>query len=196
MTEVRTVNNYSFLNEKGIMIDITDKRKEKYHLFGQHTGDRARIIGSTYCDTSIVLEVSEFGKVVTENSMYQLGTISTDYQEFLEVSRNGMLYVTNWSLYGSKGMYYIKANMYPKRQFILLARVISQNGNFLTIQRLIKDPIANITWGKPEKIFVCWNVMSDEMVENIKKTGKITEDLEFSNFQEFNGTICRPVLEI
>lgn len=196
MTEVRTVNNYSFLNDKGIMIDTTDKRRENYHLFGQYEDEWARITGSRYCVTSKVLDVSEDGKVVTKNSMYQLGTISPDYQEFLEVSRRGMLYVANWSLYGDKEGYFLRANMYPKRKFILAAKVIAQNGNFLTIQRIINDTKSKITWGKPEKIFVCWNAMSAETLENIEKTGKVAADLEVDNFQEFNGKKCRPILEI
>jgi len=196
MTEVRIVNNYSFLDEKGIMVDLTNKKTERYHLFGKNTDKWAKVLGTEHCVTSSVHNVTEDGKVSTEYSMYQLGTISPDYQEFLESNKKGILYVANWSIYGDKSGYYLRADIYPKKKFIAVAKIVSQNGNFLTIQRITPDSITKNVWKEPETIFVCWNVMSYEMISAIRNTGKVADDLYYDNFQEFNGKICRPILKI
>ena len=194
-TEVRLVKNYCFLNDDGIMVDITSKRRERHYLFGKYNDEWAKIMGTEYCKTSTVIDVSEEGKVVTQNSIYQLGTVSPDYNDFLEAIRKGIHYVAEWSIYECNGTYYLRAHSYPNKKLMVIAKIIAQNGNFLTIQRLTQESISKNVWREPETIFVCWNTMSTEMSTKLQKEERVA-GIEYTEFQEFNGINCRPNLRI
>ena len=192
---IRTINNYSFLNEEKVMVDITKFQKGRFYLFGKYTEEWARFMGTDSCVTSDVLNITEEGEVVTKNSIYNLGSISPDYQEFLEVSNKGISFAANWEIYGERKEfgYYLRADYYSKEQKSrITARIASQEGNFLTIQRLIGKG----NFAEKETVFVCWNTISPYAMSEIQTVGRVASDIEYVYFQEFNGINCRPKLEV
>lgn len=197
MTDAKRVDNYSFVNEEGAMVDITKKRRGRIFLTGRCI-EHEKWFQSMYdFITSSVSEISEGGKVTTKYNVYELGTISPDYQEFLEATRTGVLAIGNWNIYGSRtGSYCITGDIFPQRKSIEISKILHQEGNFLTIQQLKEEEPRKFSWSKPERVFVCWGSISRRAVEEIYKTGKVA-DLSFdTEFEKFNGKTCKPVLKI
>lgn len=196
MANARVINNYSFLNEEGAMVDLMKKKRgERIYLHGRIEDFLAWFMGNDEWSTSSIIEITEEGEIITKHSVYKLGNISPDYQEFLDVSANGILTIGNWNIFGSKERgYYLTADIFPQRKSVE-AKILSQNGNFLTIQRLVEIPVGGKAWEKPEQCWVCWSNMSAPAKKGIKRMGRVA-DIEYVNFEYFDNQICRPVLEI
>lgn len=197
MTDVKRVDNYSFVNEEGAMVDITKKRRGRTFLTGRCIEHEKWFQGIYDFITSSVCEISEDGKVTTKHNVYELGTISPDYQEFLEATRTGVLAIGNWNIYGSRtGSYYITGDIFQQRKSIEIAKIIHQEGNFLTIRQLKEKEPKKFSWSKSERVFVCWGSISRRAVEEINKTGKVADLSYDAEFEKFNEKICRPILQI
>ena len=195
----RTINNYSFLSKDipGAMVDTENPRiKGKFYLAGRFTDWWATFMGTEYCVTSDVKEISEDGIVTPQNSQYQLGTISPDYEQYLNATRNGIQAVVNWNIYGGRDHgYYLTADLYPQRKSMGVAKIVSQEGNFLIIRRLTKIPDREIIWADEEKVFVCWTSMSKQAQNEILGREKIADDIPYAKMRNFCGVRCKPALQ-
>ena len=196
MKYVRTVDNYSFVNEEGAMVDITKNKRGRVFLKGKSNEWSVAFPWMDEYVTSAVCKFTEEGEVITKYNHYKLGTISPDYQEFLNVTRMGTLALGNWNIYGSRnGNYYLTGDIFPQKKSIEIAKIIHQEGNFLTIQQLVEERPGKLSWCKPERIFVCWCSVSRCVIQELDSRGKIA-DIPYQQFEKFNGTICKPILKI
>lgn len=190
---IRIIDNYSFLYEEGAMVDTTRKRKGRIFLYGRRVDLWRGFTEMENSLTSDVIRFSDKGEVVTRGgAIYKLGIISPDYKDFLEVTEKGIPTIANWNIYGSKESgYCLTGDFFPERKAMGTAKIISQKGNILTIQRLVKIPTGESIWADPEQVFVCWNAMSHQVLAEIKKRGKVAD---IRNFKKFNGIRCKPLL--
>ena len=193
MSGSKRIDNYSFLTEEGAMIDIEKTRRpgQRLYVSGRYTDDWVAIFTGENRTLSLVKQKHR-NTLLTSCGVCELGEPSTDYQEFLNATRNGIPAVANWNIFGSKERYFLTADIFPQRKALGLSKVIYQEGNFLTIQRRVKLPSDESIWGDPEKIFVCWNSMSEPIQTELWRRGKIAD---ISEYEAFNGlSRCRPKL--
>lgn len=193
---VRKVNNYYFVDKDGVMVDYEKARKkEKLYLIGTFEDHVAAFMGTKHCHSSFVENISKNGEVTTQNTTYKLGGMSPDYQEFLEATRSGMRYLVDWTLYGDERQYYLTGKCLPKNKVITIAKIISQDGNYLLIQMDKKTSSDEIVWNKEERVFVCWNNMSKHTERKILDERKVATDIFYEKFEKFVGIKCKPVLK-
>ena len=192
------INHYSFINEEGAMVDPANQKKGRgsYFLYGKFTDSWTFFMGvPENCKTAAVTAITDAKSVVTrDGSIYSLGTIAPEYKEFLEATKKGVLVVGNWNILGTrKRGYCLTGDTFPERKAISTARILYQEGNMLTIRRLITTPSGERIWNDPEHVFVCWNSMSHHAVTEIRRLGKVA-DIEYRDFERFAGLRCKPVL--
>lgn len=192
---IRIINNYSFINEQGAMVNPVSKQKGKFYLLGKYTESWIFFVGTETCLTSVVTKITNELLVVTQDgNEYRLGTISPDYRQFLEATKKGISAVSNWSIYGSKKYgYYLMADEFLEKKAIATSKIIAQKGNFLVIRKMAKTLSGENVWNDPELVFVCWDTASKNVVTQIKQNGMLA-DIKYSDFKMFNGSICKPNL--
>ena len=196
----RKINNYSFLSKdiSGAMVDAENPCiKGKFCLTGRFTESWAARMGTDYCITSEVEKISEDGIVTTKNAQYELGTISPDYQQYITATRNGIQAVVNWNIYGGQQYgYYLTADLYPQRKSLKVAKIISQEDNFLTIKKLVELPNKEIIWADEEKVFVCWSSMSKQARNEFLGRKMLADDILYEKLTSFCGINCKPILKL
>ena len=188
----RIIDNYSFVSKEvpGMMVDPRSRKSERYCVKGKFIDSWNIFIGGEPCLTSTVKELTSEGEIATENKRYKLRKICPDYNEFLNARNKGIMTVGNWNIYGGKEYgYYLTADIFPERKALGRAKIISKEGNFLTIRRIGEAQ------SKLETVFVCWSSMSMQVENEIMRRGELS-DIPYADFQEFNGCKCKPILEI
>ena len=175
------------------MVDPERKRTGKFFLYARYTDSWAMFMGTEYFVTSSIQERTEEGSVITKNSTYQLGTMALEYHEFLEATRKGMLAIGNWNIYGCKNRYYLTGDVFPQKKALPTSKIVAQDGNYLTITRLVETPTGERVWEDPEKVFICWSSMSKHAQSELQSRGKVA-DIAYEKFEQFNGKTCKPIL--
>lgn len=190
---LRTINNYSFIDNHGAMINPRGKQK-KFYLYGQYTDSWSFFVETEACLTASVTSVTDELVSTEDGKHYQLGTISKDYRDFLIATQNGIEAISNWNIYGSKKRgYYLLGDNFLAKKAIPTSKIISQERNFLIIKKMARTPSGENIWSDPERIFVCWSSPSKNALIQIKQNGRLA-DIKYSDFERFNGIICRPAL--
>jgi len=196
MARIIEIDDYSFMSQEilGAMVDTNaPRRRGKICLSGIYVDYVSALLGTHDNIQVAVKEIKDDGTIVTPNYICQLGTINPDYEEYLRATRSGIQSVVNWNIYGSKERgYYLTADMYPQLKATGPSKIVSQEGNFLVIQRQKRIPSGELIWADEQKVFVCWSSISAQAQREIETRGKVADISYAKCFGIFNGNKCKP----
>ena len=195
------LNQWCIRDSYGVMVDLDNRARGRLYLYGKRNDSVAFLLGNEEYITAAIKEIVDNKVVITYKGEYELGVISPDYHEFLKASARGNTVIANWNILGSHEQgYFLIGDIVPKRKFLARpVKIIRQENNFLCIRKLTQNESGDVVWHDDEQeqemVFVCWDSMSQQVKNQLKLRGKVA-DIAYSKFQEFNGTICKPLLNI